>query len=318
MGTAHFEMLELISQIRGDIATLDRRAVFALVYAAAGLTCISYLKNPDYLAVILLNTRLASIGDEAAHPTANNLYALVWWVFVSMIFYFVVPAIFVKFVQKRPLSEIGLAFKIEKGFAKLLLQCVFIMLPIVYLMSLTGGFSAKYPFLKVYNLTFDGSLDFTVKPTFVDSATHQGMLARSRSIPGDVLMNIVGPPLGKVSIVPPTHPQWNINQAIVTFRTSAGLVNRLLTHWLLAQPVLSRLERTAKATAGQSNLQVSTCRKLSIPVPPLAEQARIVAEVDRHLSIVREVEVEVDTNLKRAQALRQATLATAFGLKSKP
>ena len=144
-------MLELARQIRGDIATLDRRAVFALVYAAAGLTCISYLKNPDYLAAILANTRFASIGDEAAHPTANNLYALVWWVFVSMIFYFVVPAIFVKFVQKRPLSEIGLAFKIEKGFAKLLLQCVFIMLPIVYLMSLTAGFSAKYPFLKVYN-----------------------------------------------------------------------------------------------------------------------------------------------------------------------
>ena len=170
----------------------------------------------------------------------------------------------------------------------------------------------EVPFLKVYNLTFDGSLDFTVTPTFVSNSTHQGMLARSRSIPGDVLMNIVGPPLGKVSIVPPAYPEWNINQAIVTFRTSSGLVNQLLAHWLLARPVLSRLERTAKATAGQHNLQVSTCRKLPIPVPPLAEQARIVAEVDRHLSIIREVEAEVDANLKRAQALRQATLAKCF------
>lgn len=51
---------------------------------------------------------------------------------------------------------------------------------------------------------------------------------------------------------------------------------------------------------------------LIVPFPPLAEQERIVAEVDRHLSIVREVEGEVDTNLKRAQALRQATLAKAF------
>ena len=168
------------------------------------------------------------------------------------------------------------------------------------------------PFLKVYNLTFDGSLDFTVKPTYVADATHQGLLARSRSIPGDVLMNIVGPPLGKVSIVPSIFPEWNINQAIVTFRTSPGLVNRLLAHWLLAQPVLSRLERTAKATAGQHNLQVSTCRKLPIPVPPLAEQTRIVAEVDRHLSIIREVESEVDANLQRAQALRQSVLQRAF------
>ncbi len=47
---------------------------------------------------------------------------------------------------------------------------------------------------------------------------------------------------------------------------------------------------------------------------PFAEQTRIVAEVDRHLSIIREVEAEVDTNLKRAQALRQATLAKAFPL----
>jgi type I restriction enzyme, S subunit len=168
------------------------------------------------------------------------------------------------------------------------------------------------PFLKVYNLTFDGSLDFTLKPTFVSNATHQGMLARSRSIPGDVLMNIVGPPLGKVSIVPTEYPEWNINQAIVTFRPSSGLVNQLLAHWLLARPVLSRLERTAKATAGQHNLQVSTCRKLPIPVPPLAEQARIVVEVDRHLSIIREVEAEVDANLKRAQALRQSVLQRAF------
>lgn len=172
--------------------------------------------------------------------------------------------------------------------------------------------AGEIPFLKVYNLTFDGSLDFTVKPTYVAGTTHQGLLARSRSIPGDVLMNIVGPPLGKVSIVPSIFPEWNINQAIVTFRTSPGLVNRLLALWLLAQPVLSRLERTAKATAGQHNLQVSTCRKLPIPVPPLAEQARIVAEVDRHLSIIYGVEAEVDTNLQRAQALRQATLSKAF------
>ncbi|WP_233254960.1 restriction endonuclease subunit S [Limnohabitans sp. T6-5] len=172
--------------------------------------------------------------------------------------------------------------------------------------------TGEVPFLKVYNLTFDGSLDFTVKPTFVSNATHQGPLARSRSIPGDVLMNIVGPPLGKVSIVSSIFPEWNINQAIVTFRTSPGLVNKMLAHWLLAQPVLSRLERTAKATAGQHNLQVSTCRKLPIPVPPIAEQVRIVAEVDRHLSIAREVEAEVYANLQRARGLRQSTLIKLF------
>ena len=144
-------MLEIVRHIRDDIAKLDRRTVFALAYAAVGLTCITYLKNPDYLAAILSNTRFADTGELAAHPVNNNLYGLIWWVFVSVTFYFVVPALFVKFVQKRDLSEIGLAFRIENGFVKLLALCVGIMLPLVYLMSLTSSFSAKYPFLHVYN-----------------------------------------------------------------------------------------------------------------------------------------------------------------------
>lgn len=49
-----------------------------------------------------------------------------------------------------------------------------------------------------------------------------------------------------------------------------------------------------------------------VPVPPASEQIRIAAEVDRQLSIVREVEAEVDTNLQRAQMLRRSTLAKAF------
>jgi hypothetical protein len=144
-------MLHLVRQLRDAVAQLDRKAVFALVYAAVGLTCISYLKNTDYLAAITRHTPFAAIGNEAANPTSNNLYGLIWWVFVSVTFYFIVPALFVRFVQKRKLSEIGLAFSIEKGFFKLLLQCMAIMLPLVYLMSLTSGFMNKYPFLHVYD-----------------------------------------------------------------------------------------------------------------------------------------------------------------------
>jgi type I restriction enzyme S subunit len=51
---------------------------------------------------------------------------------------------------------------------------------------------------------------------------------------------------------------------------------------------------------------------LPLPLPPRGEQQRIVAEVDQRLSIVREVEAEVDANLKRAQALRRAVPASAF------
>ena len=63
---------------------------------------------------------------------------------------------------------------------------------------------------------------------------------------------------------------------------------------------------------GQANVNGTKLQALSVPLPPLDEQTRIVTEVDRHLSIIREVKAEVDANLQRAQALRQATLAKAF------
>mgnify|MGYP000980296159 FL=1 len=71
-------------------------------------------------------------------------------------------------------------------------------------------------------------------------------------------------------------------------------------------------------STGRRKLTKAALMTAPICVPSLADQTRVVAEVDRHLSIIREVETEVEANLQRAQALRQATLAAAFGPNSKP
>ena len=144
-------MLEILGHIREDIAKLDRRAVFALVYAAIGLTAINFLRDPAVFNYVLARTPWAAIGEDAQFPRDNNLVGLLWWVFVNLTFYFVIPAVVVRFVQKRPLRDIGLAPQVEPGFLKLLAVCVAIMVPLTYAMSLTQGFATKYPFLKIWN-----------------------------------------------------------------------------------------------------------------------------------------------------------------------
>ena len=47
-------------------------------------------------------------------------------------------------------------------------------------------------------------------------------------------------------------------------------------------------------------------------LPPLVEQEQIVAEVERRLSVIEELEAAVEANLTRADRLRQSILATAF------
>ena len=65
-------------------------------------------------------------------------------------------------------------------------------------------------------------------------------------------------------------------------------------------------------STGRRKLTKAALMTAPISVPSLKKQAEVVDEVARCLSISREVETEVDTNLKRAQALRQATLQRAF------
>jgi len=52
------------------------------------------------------------------------------------------------------------------------------------------------------------------------------------------------------------------------------------------------------------------------PAPPLAEQIRIVAQVERRLSIVEELSAQVTANLQRATRLRQSALQWAFRAQS--
>ncbi len=74
-------------------------------------------------------------------------------------------------------------------------------------------------------------------------------------------------------------------------------------------------EEMRKVASGgvQPNLNLSLVRAVVVPLPPLAEQYRIVAAVERQLSIVSAADVQVDKNLARAARLRRSALASAFG-----
>ena len=65
-------------------------------------------------------------------------------------------------------------------------------------------------------------------------------------------------------------------------------------------------------STGRRKLTKAALMAAPIAIPSIVDQFEIVAEIERRQSIVREVESEVGANLKRAHALRQATLRTMF------
>ena len=60
------------------------------------------------------------------------------------------------------------------------------------------------------------------------------------------------------------------------------------------------------------NIGQDRIRRIRIPLPPLAEQHRIVDEVERRLSIIDNLETTLEAKLVQSGRLRQSILKRAF------
>jgi type I restriction enzyme S subunit len=144
---------------------------------------------------------------------------------------------------------------------------------------------------------------------YVDEATYKSRIARLMPKPGDIVFAREGT-IG-TAIVIPENMKPCLGQRVMLLRTSPLYSNRFLAHSIHSEIVKAQYREQALGST-VAHINVGDVRRFAVPVPPLDEQHRIVSEVDRRLSIVREVEAEVDANLKRAQALRQAVLSRVF------
>ena len=89
-----------------------------------------------------------------------------------------------------------------------------------------------------------------------------------------------------------------------------------VTRWLStiwpSRIVRRQIESSVKTTAGIWKIAQPQLAAIAIPLPPQAEQARIVTEVERRLSLIDDLNAVVAANLKRSGRLRQAILKRAF------
>ena len=177
--------------------------------------------------------------------------------------------------------------------------------------GMNAGEDKTIPFLRVTNLSDIGELDLTDR-VFVSDRTHRDFLARSVVLPNDVLMNIVGPPLGQVVVVPRTYGEWNVNQAIAIFRAVDGVAPGFVCRYLMSPSAQQWLLTRSKTTAGQTNLTLEVCRSLPFPLPPEGEQLQLVVELNGVLDAVQSQLHAIDIAFKQCAAQRKGILRAAF------
>ena len=168
-----------------------------------------------------------------------------------------------------------------------------------------------YPFLRVANV-LRGSLDL--------DEVHQielfhGELDKLRLIPGDLLIvegNGSPSQIGRMAIWKGDIEDCVHQNHIIRARLVDGLSSEYAETYWNSPTGASEVSKVASSTSGLYTLSVSKVSVLPIPLPPLAEQRRIVAEVERRHSVIQQTEATVEANLARTERLRQSILKQAF------
>ncbi|MBV5328648.1 MAG: restriction endonuclease subunit S, partial [Chlorobium sp.] len=129
---------------------------------------------------------------------------------------------------------------------------------------------------------------------------------------GDILITKMGDPPGDVCIYPANRPPAVITADCIKLRLAReAVLSQFFAYAIESDSVHKQILNITKGVA-QLKVSLGRFRSIGLPLPPFPEQHRIVTEVDRRLSLVREVEAQVEASLKRAERLRQSILQQAF------
>lgn len=143
------------------------------------------------------------------------------------------------------------------------------------------------------------------------SETHYRSLRKHEIVVGDLVIAALGdnPPR---SCIIPEYVGPAIGKAdCIRFKTSPHVLNSYINYALNAEPTRRRTASLLHGI-GRPRLNLTEIKSILIPVPSDAEQEQIVAEVERRLSVVAEMEAQIQAALKRADRLRQSILKEAF------
>ena len=150
-----------------------------------------------------------------------------------------------------------------------------------------------------------------------ESITAEGLKNSSTDLHplGTVLLGMIGEgkTRGQVSIL--DVPACNSQNSAAIRVSEAGTSPEYVFYYLWGQ---YRETRQIGSGNNQPALNKSRVQEIPLPLPPVAEQRRIVAEVERRLSVVQQAEATVEASLVRAERLRQSILKQAFSGKLVP
>ncbi len=144
------------------------------------------------------------------------------------------------------------------------------------------------------------------------SQSHFETLKRHRIYAGDLVIAGLGESLPRACVIPDYVGDAIVKADCIRFKPNPQIADTKYLLFALNSETVKKMVVKVVHGIGRPRMNQQEIKAIPIPLPPLAEQRRIVAEVERRLSVVKEVEAVVAASVARASRLRQSVLKSAF------
>lgn len=163
---------------------------------------------------------------------------------------------------------------------------------------------SEYPMLSSKNIFFD-SYDYS-EPRYLTKEQFDIENKRTNVSDGDILLTIVGT-IGRVCCIKEPFQPFTLQRSVAVIKPNKNIIiSRYLMYCLCG--LNAYFNKEAKGVA-QKGIYLKQLSKISIPVPPLQEQERIVAELDLLTGVIDKQKQQ----LKELDTLAQSIFYDMFG-----
>ena len=162
---ADHEQASLDDQLSRPPGQIDTRLIVVFIVGAVILSLLNYFGGSndwatlEYFVAPFFADPNEALSTWFQHPEYGRLARLAYWSGTTVLGYFVVPILLIRFLWKHRLADYGLPFPGSSTTFGVCLTLYLVMLPFVLVASFTDTFQSSYPF---YHLADRSVFDFVV------------------------------------------------------------------------------------------------------------------------------------------------------------
>jgi type I restriction enzyme S subunit len=128
---------------------------------------------------------------------------------------------------------------------------------------------------------------------------------------GDILLNITGASIGRSCVVPEHLGEANVSQHVSIIRLVDKRL-RFFIHLCIISPYVQDSIMQIQVGISREGLSMRNLKEFLVPIPPLAEQDRIVAKVNQLMSLCDELEAKLRQAEADSEKLMNAAVKHVF------